>query len=358
MAEVVRTEAGTLAGQQALSPSPSADNRPQAGDPRSHAGGASGTSAQHRTAALPGDNILAPRGKVWPGPPVEYAICPESTDLPPGCPPLTDQWQTTRFSDYKHGFFQKLASSGAWIDGGRAADVGIVESQLFGTFALPLPNRNDPLLVTPEFDTRWLSGPLFPDAPARLYSAYVEMMWVPKITDRWTGILGVTPGIYSDFRHNYGDQWRMMGRGLARYELRKGRTFLIAGVLYLPRSDFRIIPAGGLMWSPWDDVQLDLIFPIPRLAYRLSYDNVIERWVYLAGEFGGGTWSVERADGSPDVLTLRDLRLLLGVERKRDGGGGTRLELGYVFGRVLEYDSATPTLNLPDTVMLRGRLAF
>lgn len=318
-----------------------------------------------RTAALPGDNILAPRGDIWPAPPpVEYAICPEATDVPPGCPPLTNEWEWTRFSDYKNGFFQKLAASSAWLAGSRSSDdIGLIESQLYFTFALPVPTRNWPMLVTPSFETRWLDGPLSSgaapaDAPAQLYSAFVEMMWVPQITKRWTAVLGATPGIYSDFQHNYGDQFRLMGRALGRYEITKNRNYFVAGVVYLPRSDYRLIPAGGLMWSPWDDVQLDLIFPIPRLAYRLSYNQTIERWVYTAAEFGGGTWSIERADGSRDNLTLRDLRLLLGYERKRDGGGGLRFEVGYIFSRRLEYDSTTPDVILPDTLMLRSRMAF
>jgi hypothetical protein len=310
------------------------------------------------TAALPGDNILAPRGEVWPEPPVEYAICPEMIDVPEGCPPLACEWEWTRFSDYKNGFFQKLGVSGAWLEGSPNGDVGIVESQVFFTFALPLPTRNHPILITPSFETRWLDGPVTPDAPPQLYSAILEFMWVPQITPRWTGIFGATPGIYSDFQRDYGDDLRYMARALGRYEITKDRAYAIAGVLYLPRSDFRLIPAGGLMWSPWDDVQLDLIFPIPRVAYRLSHNERLERWLYLAGEFGGGTWSIERVDGTTDALTLWDLRLIAGYERKRDGGGGLRFEVGYVFGRRLEYDSATPDVIFPDTVMLRSRLAF
>lgn len=311
-----------------------------------------------RTAALPGDNVLVPRGDIFSGPPVEYAICPEDAALPLGCEPLIQEWKWTRFSDYKDGFFQKLGVSSAWMPDGRVETLGLTESAVFGTFALPLPTRDHPILVTPSFETRWLDGPITPDAPPQLYSAILELMWVPKITERWTGVFGATPGVYSDFRRNYGDQLRYMARALGRYEMQKDRAYFVAGLLYLPRSDFRLIPAGGVMWSPWDDVQLDLIFPIPKVAYRMSYNSTVERWVYLAGEFGGGSWSVTRDSGVSDVLTLRDLRLLLGVERKRDGGGGMRLECGYVFGRVLEYDSATPDVFLNDTVMLRARWAL
>jgi hypothetical protein len=311
-----------------------------------------------RTSALPGDNVLVPRGDVWQGPPVEYAICPQDDALLFACENGVPPWQSTRFSDYKDGFFQKLGVSRSWLPDGRVDTLGLIEAAVFGTFALPAPTRDHPLLITPSFETRWLNGPITPDAPPRLYSGILELMWVPKITERWTGVLGATPGIYSDFQRDYGDEIRMMGRALGRYEFQKDRGYFVAGVLYLPRSDFRIIPAGGLMWSPWDDVQLDLIFPIPKVAYRLSYNKTIERWVYLAGEFGGGSWSVTRVSGASDVLTLRDYRVAAGFERKRDGGGGTRFEIGYVFARVLQYDSATPDVFLNDTIMLRARFAL
>jgi hypothetical protein len=311
-----------------------------------------------RTSALPGDNVLVPRGDVWQGPPVEYAICPQEDAMLFACENGVPPWQSTRFSDYKDGFFQKLGVSRSWLPDGRVDTLGLMEAAVFGTFALPLPTRDHPILITPSFETRWLNGPITPDAPPRLYSGILELMWVPKITERWTGVLGVTPGIYSDFQRDYGDEIRIMGRALGRYEFQKDRGYFVAGVLYLPRSDFRIIPAGGLMWSPWDDVQLDLIFPIPRVAYRLNYNKTIERWVYLAGEFGGGSWSVTRDSGASDVLTLRDYRVVAGFERKRDGGGGTRFEIGYVFARVLQYDSATPDVFLNDTIMLRARFAL
>ena len=310
------------------------------------------------TAGLPGENQLAPGPGAFGGPQVEYAIIPGEMALASDVDDLNVVWESTRLSDYKGGFFQKLAFTTTWLEGGRAADIGLTELQFFGTVALPLPTADHPLLITPGFDIRYLHGPLVPDAPPRLYSGYLQFMWVPQITERLIGIFGATPGVYSDFRRSDNEELRYMARALARYDVIIDRLQVVAGVLYLDRGDFNLLPAGGIMWSPWDDVQLDLVFPIPRVAYRLSFDGRIERWVYLAGEFGGGSWSVQRADGSQDLLTLRDLRLSLGLERKREGGGGLRFELGYVFGRKLAYDSATPDLLLDDTIMLRARLAF
>jgi hypothetical protein len=142
------------------------------------------------------------------------------------------------------------------------------------------------------------------------------------------------------------------------YKLVPDRFEILAGVLYLDREDVKLLPAGGIILSPTDDIRLEIVFPQPKFAYQISWDGRVERWVYLSGEFGGDTWAVQRANFQPDRLTLRDIRVMLGIERKLDGGAGARFEAGYVFGRTIEFASATPDVNLNDTFMLRGILAF
>ncbi|MEM1063498.1 MAG: hypothetical protein AAGJ97_14330, partial [Planctomycetota bacterium] len=81
-------------------------------------------------------------------------------------------------------------------------------------------------------------------------------------------------------------------------------------------------------------------------------------WGYIGGEFGGGQWQVERADGSSDELVLRDFRLLLGLERaaKARGGMSWRVEAGYVFGRETEFDSEVGEFSSGDAFLLRAGL--
>ncbi len=265
---------------------------------------------------------------------------------------------STRLSPYKDGFFQKLAFSGAWLDGGRVDDLSITELKLSLTVALPLPTRDHPLLITPGFETRFLHGPITPDLPGQVYSAYVQMLWVPKLSQRWKAVLGFEPGSYSDFEQDDDDALRLLGRALLLYDWRPDRLQLVFGVLHLDRDDVNLLPAGGVIWTPTDNVRYEVIFPKPKLAHRLSFDGVRENWVFVAGEFGGDTWAVQRANGMQDRLTLRDLRVTLGLERKRDGGAGATLEVGYIFGRTVEYRTTTPDLNLGDTFMLRGGVAY
>ena len=63
---------------------------------------------------------------------------------------------------------------------------------------------------------------------------------------------------------------------------------------------------------------------------------------------------VEHPLGAKDSLTLTDYRFLIGLERKRNGGGKSFLEFGYIFGRSLEYRDDPIKLDMDGTLMLRS----
>jgi hypothetical protein len=136
------------------------------------------------------------------------------------------------------------------------------------------------------------------------------------------------------------------------------RLKIVLGVIYLDRDDVSWLPACGIIWTPTDDWSLELVSPRPRIARRFFYDGLREDWLYVAGELGGGSWSVERASLQQDVLATRDYRVLLGVERKRPGGAGARFEVGWVFAREFEYASSPAVIRTDSTVMLRGAIAY
>ncbi|QDU98341.1 DUF6268 family outer membrane beta-barrel protein [Lignipirellula cremea] len=255
-------------------------------------------------------------------------------------------------------FFQKLSFATTHLFADSTTNqMAITELELVSTFALPAPTKDHPLLISPTFETRFTDGPSSPDVPGDLYSAYMQFIWVPRINAQWSAILGVEPGVYSDFKTS-ADGIRILGRALGRYQVEPDRLEFVAGVLYLDRDDVPFLPAGGVIWVPNNDVRLDLIFPIPKVGYRFFFDGVEERWMYAAGEFGGDTWAVQRADGTNDQLILRDWRFSLGLEKRYAGGAGARLEVGYVFSRTIEYVSDSTPVNLDDTWMVRAVLSY
>jgi hypothetical protein len=111
-------------------------------------------------------------------------------------------------------------------------------------------------------------------------------------------------------------------------------------------------------WKPTDWTGFELFFPKPKLGVRLNVGLGYEDWVYTTAEFGGNTWSIVRASGDQDKLTYLDYRILVGVERKLNGGAGFRLEAGYVFGREVEFESGDGDFDPRDTVLIRGGIAF
>jgi hypothetical protein len=102
--------------------------------------------------------------------------------------------------------------------------------------------------------------------------------------------------------------------------------------------------------------------PRPKIARRVYWHGAmtedVQDWVYLAGELGGGSWAIRRADHSNDVITYSDLRLILGLERRVLYGLDYYFELAYVFNRKLEYESSTPRLLPPETFMLRAGMTY
>jgi hypothetical protein len=266
-----------------------------------------------------------------------------------------------RISDIKPGAFQKLSFTGAWMPGGD--ELGISDLETFAVFGLPCPTIEAPLLITPYFAVHYLDGPTTPDLPARLFDATVQFRWLPKLpfAPWFRADLAIEPGVHSDFEAGDADAFRLPGHGLAIMDWTPTRK-VVFGVLYLDREDVEILPAGGLILSPNENVQLDLVFPKPKMAYRFRADGQVEWWNYVAAEFGGGPYSIRRTSPvapEQDVIIWRDYRLYFGVERKAAGGLNSRFEVGYVFGRRIEFiHGGDPDFEPDGTLLLRAGVSY
>ena len=90
----------------------------------------------------------------------------------------------------------------------------------------------------------------------------------------------------------------------------------------------------------------------------IAHSGTRETWVYISGGLGGGSWAYERSTGVDDVVTYRSWRILLGLNSApaQDGlqrgparGLRTHAEIGYAFGRRLEFDSNAPDFKPQDS---------
>lgn len=256
--------------------------------------------------------------------------------------------------DHRKGCFQKIFASGTYIPQFEEDALGIGQLEAGVVFGIPFIRFNTPLLITPRFRVNYLDRPAGLDLPSELYDAEVTFRHLRKFGEGpWSMNAAVTLGHYSDFEANDADAFRVTGQAFAVYEWSPA-TKWVMGVVYLNREDISVVPALGFIYQPHDHVKFDALLPRPRLSWRLPGVEG-ERWAYVGGEFGGGLWSIDRPTTvGQDVLNYNDFRVLIGIEKKAPIGSiSHQLELGYLFGRELEFRSATPDVRLDDSLFVR-----
>lgn len=262
---------------------------------------------------------------------------------------------------------QEVGLGYAYLHGDGANDFQVDDVELSVSVAFPsLYIHPAPILITPGFNFHFWSGPeiVSPapfDLPPVVYDAYVAASWAPQVTP-WLGAdLALSVGVYSDFEYVDSDSLRILGRGLGVVTL-SPQWQVKAGVIYLDRQDVKLLPAGGVVWTPHSDMRWEILFPRPKLAHRWTNFGNTEVWLFLAGEYGGGSWSVERGTAAKgifrDTVDYNDIRISLGADFIGYQGIRGSLEVGYVFERELVYETLGFNIEPDDTVMVRAGLQF
>jgi hypothetical protein len=279
-------------------------------------------------------------------------------------------------------FLQHIDLNYDWFAGHGANELGINDLSLSGTFAFPLFfNAQTPLLVTPGFAVHYWEGPVSvlppaiqpapADMPPQTFDAYLDLAWNPKTADgAFGGELSLRIGVYSDYYSVTSDSLRITGKGLAVIRLSEHMT-LKAGVWYLDRVKVKLLPAGGLVWTPNPNVYFDILFPNPKAAMRLTNWGNTEWWLYARGEYGGGVWTIRRDpdpgyyDGNPanprnypsmshDLVDYDDIRIALGLDFKTIRHLNGYFEVGLSCDRQLNYESGLPSSYYPNTTVFIG----
>jgi hypothetical protein len=250
----------------------------------------------------------------------------------------------------------------SWVYGGdKPFDLQIHDTELAVTFALPnLLGTGQPLYVTPAFALHLWDGPnnIPADLPSNAYSAFLDFQWQSNPQYQVGVELGVRVGAYTDFNTLTDDSFRIQGLGLGVARLTPTVTFK-AGVIYLDRNDIKLLPAGGILWQPNPQVRFDIFFPQPKLSAYLTNLGSHEVWWYIAGEYGGGAWTIQRAAGGVDRVDINDIRVSAGLEGFGPRGLNWFFEVGYVFERKLFYVvNPADSTDLNDSFMLRAGLAY
>ena len=261
-------------------------------------------------------------------------------------------------SRFRKGCFQGTAVSAAYIHDNADSGLAITSTDVSASFAIPLGSFDNVIIATPFLRTDFLNAADSLDLPSDVHDTGARFFWKKPVTDNLSLMTIVTPAVRSDFQ-NTDKAFRIFGLALLIWQAVPDTLSLSGGVVHTGRDDFPILPAAGLLWTPSPLWKVDIQFPSPRVSYRLNKDAAnSETWAYLAGVFGGNTWSVERPSGINDQLTLRDYRLITGIEHLLPENRSLFLEGGLIFGRAVEFESSPDTTKLDSTGIIRCGIAF
>jgi hypothetical protein len=150
---------------------------------------------------------------------------------------------------------------------------------------------------------------------------------------------------------------RVRGTGVGIFGY-SGNIQLVGGVYYIDRDQIKILPVLGVICTPNPDTICRIVFPDPKISRRWTTVGTTEWWWYVAGEYGGGAWSIDRPVVGEDTVDYSDLRLIGGLDWKSVYGCRGFLELGYVFYRQVRYRLTADGFDPEETVMIRAGVVY
>ncbi|MDV6031098.1 MAG: hypothetical protein F9B45_13535 [Phycisphaera sp. RhM] len=331
--------------------------------PMIDAGSLFGGNASAGLPLNPSSNYAAPPSYGYPS--TAYPSGSPSTLFPggllgntPSFSPQLNPYRLIQRMRFRHTYLQ---------DGNGSDDLGINDTDVALAFAIPsFLYTTQPLFIAPSFSLHLWDGPQSitgADLPGSAYSAFLDFAWQSD-PNRILGVdLGLSVGMFSEFQTFDIDALRVRGKGLGTFRITPASTLKV-GVYYYDRVDVKLLPAVGLFWRPNAFTKVDLFFPQPRYSRYLSTVGTNDVWWYVAGEYGGGSWTIERDGKGEDQVDINDIRLTTGFEwgesqRMRAGLRTWFFEFGYVGDRELVYRrNPADNLSISDTWMFRLGLGY
>ncbi len=281
-------------------------------------------------------------------------------------PNSSTAWPNQAWSRLRNEWLPRLSEHPrvrhTYLYGDNGDDLQIHDVELATTLAIPgfLWSRQ-PLRISPGFIFHFWDGPETAvtgvDLPAQAYSAFLAFDYISALNQPIGAELNFTVGMYTDFDHVTTDSMRLTGVALGWIRMDNTTTFKF-GAEYLDRLDIKLLPAVGFFMMPTADLKVDLFFPRPKIARRIPNSLNLEAWGYIGGEYGGGSWTIERIGGMGDQVDINDLRVFIGTEWLGRRGVTGFLEVGYAFERELFYKNLPAAVSISETFMVRSGLAF
>lgn len=295
---------------------------------------------------------------------------PTPTLLSPDYYPEVPTLDLAVANQWRQEFLDELRLDYNYLPARGAKRFGTNDLDLSATFAFPfLYNSKSPLLVTPGFAFHWWEGPVSSSLPPgsslnylppRVYDAYLDTAWNPQLPGTpISGELCFRIGVYSDFKKVTAESIRYTGQGLGVITFSSALKAKL-GIVYYDRIKVKLLPAGGLVWTPNENVRFDILFPNPMFSRRMKALGTVDVWVYLRGEYGGGSWVLTPAAPMDqiDQYDYNDLRAALGVEFDNETGLDGLIEVGIAFERELVVRSTGEEFSPSTTIFLRAGASY
>ena len=278
----------------------------------------------------------------------------QETTIPSSFAALDQSDLEIELSRFKKQALQSISlSSGYLYDLGGSGLSGSHVDLSIGS-GIPLGSLDNIIGVKPRFRVDWINADSSIDIPTELYQFELQFFYRRPIHDRLSAMAIFSPSIRSDLTTS-DNAFRVFALGLLNWECIPNRLTLSGGAVYLGRADLPVLPAIGMTWTPNRRVRLDLRFPVTKLSHRIAKNGGrSEKWTYFSAGLGGNTWAVTRASSTTDELSLRDFRLMVGIEKILNGGGGWFAETGYAFDRRIEYERDDNQVKLGNGLIIQA----
>ncbi len=301
----------------------------------------------------------------WRGP-FAYHVASDNGETPITTSPDQDfQTNLSPSKTVRSGAFQRINAAALWAPSGGNDSLGITELDLSALFGFAAFRKESPLLISPGFSVWFLDGQ-FENVKAShtLYAATCEVRWLKPLAPQYILDLGATPGIHSDFKTGSSKSFRIPAHAGLIWNFNP-RTKIFFGCAYLDRDDYPWMPYGGLIWTPEESEMIfELVFPKPKISKRIRWWGVpisedVSDWLYFAGEFAGGRWAIEPNIGEDvEMLEYRDIRIMLGWERKSVKGLNLAFEVGGLLDRHISLGSDANGRSPGENVFLRLKASY
>lgn len=175
--------------------------------------------------------------------------------------------------------------------------------------------------------------------PGRIHTLGFSAGLERRLNEQWSVGLMLSPKIYK-FEDLGANDIGLSG-GLYASWIYSSTLRFAFGLIVAPDSDVPVLPVAGLDWQINDRFDLSLMYPRPRLSYRID-----DRWkLHLGADVNSVTFRTSDTFGNERAMpryndalaTYRDIRVGFGVGYRVSNSVSLEAETGYSVSRQFRY---------------------